>query len=254
MTLTPEREMALHALIDGELDAMAAIELEAHLQGCDDCRAALDRLQAVRRPFASEALYHRAPPGLRRAVAPAVAIDHPARRAVSGRALPWLGGGTIGALAASLALLIAIPQLAEAGVEDELVAAHIRSLQAAHLVDVVTSDRHVVKPWFNGRIDFSPMVIELAPQGFPLVGGRLDYVGRRDIAAIVYARRRHRINLFIRPAPLGSNPLSHSWRHASYGIVRWVSHDLEYWAVSDLDSRELLKFRDAFRRAAEGQP
>lgn len=246
----PDRELALHAMIDGELDSLASVALETHLRGCAGCQAALGRLEATRGLFAKSAdLRHRAPQALRDAVSAMVPTATAPAAPVRRGPLPWLGGGAIGALAASIALLVAVPQLNSGGLQDELVAAHIRSLQAAHLTDIPTSDRHVVKPWFNGRIDFSPPVVELAPQGFPLVGGRLDYIGGRDVAAIIYRRRLHSINLFVRPAPNLVSPASAITRHESYSMARWVSGGLEYWAVSDIDPAELADFRDTFRKA-----
>ena len=252
MTAFPDRELALHAMIDGELDTLASVALETHLRSCAGCQAALDRLEATRGLFvAAGDLRYRAPQALRDAVSAIVPAETTAAAQTRRGALPWLGGGVIGALAASIALLVTLPQLNSASLQDELVAAHIRSLQAAHLTDIPTSDRHVVKPWFNGRIDFSPPVVELAPQGFPLVGGRLDYIGGRDVAAIVYRRRLHSINLFVRPTPALTSPVSATTRHESYSVVRWVSGGLEYWAVSDIDPAELADFRDTFRKAAE---
>ena len=251
MTACPDREMALHAILDGELDSLASIALEAHLRDCAGCRTALDQLDVLRAQFAEHELKYSAPQRLHDAVAAMLPAGRPAVTPARARrrALPWLGGGAIGALAASIALLLAMPQLSEGELPDELVAAHVRSLQAAHLTDVLTSDRHVVKPWFNGRIDFSPPVVELAPEGFPLVGGRLDYIGGRDVAAIVYRRRLHHINLFVRPAPEGVPPRVVTMRHDSYNLVRWESGGLEYWAVSDVEARDLGEFRDAFRKA-----
>ena len=253
MTACPDREMALHAMVDGELDSMASVALETHLRSCPGCRAALDRLEATRALLADHDLRYLAPPGLHDKIAAILPDERAAPARVQSRtAAPaaWLGGGVIGALAASIALFLALPQLSEGGLEDELVAAQVRSLQAAHLTDIPTSDRHVVKPWFNGRIDFSPPVVELAPQGFPLVGGRLDYIGGRDVAAIVYRRRLHTINLFVRPAPSLASPVSATVRHQSYNLVRWVSGGLEFWAVSDVDAADLALFRDAFRKAS----
>lgn len=248
MTACPNRAMALHALVDGELDSLTAIALENHLRDCIGCREALAQIEAVHALFADEELKHKAPQRLHDAVAALLPPDPRPRH----NAMPWLGGGAIGALAASVALLLALPQLTEGGIAQDLVAAQIRSLQANHLTDVVTSDRHVVKPWFNGRIDFSPPVVDLAPQGFPLVGGRLDYIGGRDVAAIVYHRRLHTINLFVRPAPLGVTPIAATMHMQSYRLVRWVSGGLEFWAVSDIDESELAQFRDAF--IAQTQP
>jgi anti-sigma factor RsiW len=129
-------------------------------------------------------------------------------------------------------------------------AGHLRALAAPQPFDVASSDRHVVKPWFNGRIDFAPPVVELAPQGFPLVGGRLDYLDGRPVAALVYRRRLHSINLFVRPAPALASPVAATTRRDGYSLVRWVAGGLEYWAVSDVDTGDLQAFRTAFRKAS----
>jgi anti-sigma factor RsiW len=153
-------------------------------------------------------------------------------------------------LAASLALLVGMPQIGEPGLADQLVDSHIRSLQASHLIDVATSDRHVVKPWFNGRIDYAPQVVDLKAQGFPLVGGRLDVVDQRTIAVLVYRRRLHSINVFVRPQPALVSPRPQTIRRDSYSIVRWTAGGLEYWAVSDLALDELDQFHRLFEKAA----
>jgi anti-sigma factor RsiW len=156
------------------------------------------------------------------------------------------GGGAVGALTAALALFLVLPQMATPDLPEELVAGHVRSLQAAHLVDVVTSDRHVVKPWFNGRVDFAPQVPDLATDGFPLVGGRLDIIGGRTVAALVYKRRLHSINLFVRPAR-GVNLFgARGMRRDSYSLVHWTAGGLDYWAVSDVDQADLETFRRVF--------
>jgi len=250
MTACQNREMALHALVDGELDSLGCVAIEKHLRGCAGCRAALEQIEATRALLAQTNLQYQAPESLRTAISamlPAGALSQPAAPKASARSsAPWLGGGLVGALAASLALLLVLPQLTEGGLEQELVGAQVRSLQVNHLTDVVTSDRHVVKPWFNGRIDFSPPVVDLVQQGFPLVGGRLDYIAGHDVAAIVYRRRLHTINLFVRPAPTLASPAPATMRFQSYRLVRWTSGGLEFWAVSDIDETELGQFRDNF--------
>ena len=251
MTACPDRETMLHAHIDGELDSLAAAGLEKHLRNCAACRAALDELTEIRAALTTAALRQPAPAALRERIerrtglgqAPVVA---PRSRRNFGA---WLGGGTIGAIAASLALLVGTPAVTSASLQDELVDSHIRSLQASHLTDVLTADRHVVKPWFNGRIDFAPPVHELAAQGFPLVGGRLDYVDGQPVAALVYRRQLHTINLFVRPASATTSPVAVTATRHSYNLVRWVAGGLEYWAVSDVEMRELIAFRAAFEAA-----
>jgi anti-sigma factor RsiW len=249
MTACPDRLPLLHALADGELDAANSIALETHIKSCAGCAEESARIEALRARLAGPALRHPAPPGLRGRLDRALAAAAPAPRGHVSR-VPSAAGGALGAIAASLALIFALPQLTSGGIEDELVSDHVRSLLAAHVTDVATSDRHVVKPWFNGRIDFAPPVPELAPQGFPLVGGRLDYLEGRVVAAIVYRRRLHTINLFVRPASARVAPGGFAARRHGYSLVRWVRGELEYWAVSDVDTSDLEAFRDAFTRAA----
>ena len=161
---------------------------------------------------------------------------------------PWALSGAFAALAASLALVMFTPLAPEAALENEVVSGHVRSLQASHLTDVATSDRHTVKPWFNGRIDFAPPVPDLAAQGFPLAGGRLDYLHDRTVAALVYRRRLHVINLFVWPSKPGET-LSGVRRHEGYSLVYWTAGGLEFWAVSDIDKADLEAFARAYRAA-----
>lgn len=247
----PEHAAALHAFADGELDVLASAALEEHLRRCGGCRAALDRIEATRARLADADLRLAAPDHLARRIAGMLAPpDHRvSRRSVLAQTGPWLGGGALGALAASLALLVLAPGVTEPGLADALIDGQIRSLQSGHLVDVATSDRHTVKPWFNGRIPFAPPVVDLKPQGFALVGGRLDVVARENIAVLVFHRRLHTINLFIRPAPGLSLPIASGRQHAGYNVVRWVGGGLEFWAVSDLNQTELDQFRAAFEQA-----
>ena len=268
MSLHPDKIPLLHGLVDGELDAANTIAIETHLKGCPDCRAELEQIQAVRDLIAAAPLREQAPDSLHKRIGLMIDAEAgPARRAeVASRPAPmpgrlawarggvaahvlngrWLSGATTGLVAASLALAVVMPQLTHTDMEDQLVQSHVRSLLVGHLVDIPTSNRHVVKPWFNGKVDFAPQVPDLTDQGFPLVGGRLDYIDDHEVAAIVYRRHLHIINLFVRPAHTLSLPGEVVTHHEGYNLVRWTAGGLEYWAVSDVETGDLRLFRQAY--------
>ncbi len=249
----------LQGLIDGELDAAHATEVEAHMAGCAACAAAHADALTLRTALRGEGVYAKAPDRLavrldaavRAATAPAAVVGGRPRershwRFGSGGALAgarWGFGGAGVALAACaiLAFMVA-PMLQTAQLEQDLVAGHVRSQLVGHLTDVVTSDQHVVKPWFGGKLDFSPPVVDLADQGFPLVGGRLDYIGKRNVAAIVYRRGRHVINLFIWPGQGGLGP-AEAKPGDGYTLLHWTRGGMTFWAVSDVNEKDLQAFR-----------
>ena len=198
MPVCVDQELLLGGLVDNELDAANVAMVEAHVARCEGCREELERLQALRGLLHSRGVRYEAPESL---VGRIAAMPELAPRAANdNRLLRWLGPGLVGALAASLAMVTLLPPGADTLVDQEIVSSHVRSLQPGHLTDVQTTNQHIVKPWFNGRIDFSPPVPELADRGFPLAGGRLDSINGRTVAAIVYHRRLHTVNLFIWPA------------------------------------------------------
>lgn len=249
MTPCADQELLLQALLDGELDAANSVAVESHLAGCLACTAYVAEMRALRGRLAAPELRPHAPDRLHKAVAAMITTES---RAAPRNPRPWplfaAGWSAAGALAAVAATLVIAPlqpQPNELG--DQLVANHVRSLLAGHLIDVATSDRHVVKPWFNGKIDFAPPVPDLSAGGFPLVGGRLDYADGRVVAAIVYRRRAHTINLFV--LPTGSNPPVSPHASAArpgYSMERWTRNGLDFWAVSDLDPKELETFHVQF--------
>ena len=249
MNACPDRQTAIQSYADGELDAVSAAALEDHLRICPGCAAALDEVMAVREALGAPLFRYEAPMALRARIERLTGLvtAQPPGTAPRRAFAPWAGGGMIGAVAASLILLVGMPAVTSTALQDDLVESHVRSLEVSHLVDVPTSDRHVVKPWFNGRLDFSPPVPDLAAQGFPLVGGRLDYVDGHRVAALVYRRRLHTINLFVRPASATTSPVATTSRRQSYNLARWVFGGLEYWAVSDVAMDDVVAFRRAFQ-------
>jgi anti-sigma factor RsiW len=245
MTACPDRQMMLHALLDDELDAANAAACEAHLKTCAGCAAEYEQLRLLRGAFEDPALRYTAPAGLRERIEAALPVTPAARPARFAWAALGSGVGAALAAAASLVLTVSTPQLAATDdLSRQLVDSHVRSLLASHLVDVVTSDRHVVKPWFNGRIDFSPPTPDLKDRGFPLAGGRLDYIGGRVVPAIVYRRRLHTINLFVWPRQPGET--AGTVHFDGYNLVHWEKDGLEFYAVSDIAAGDLEQFRQAF--------
>jgi anti-sigma factor RsiW len=248
MSACPDKEHLLGALIDGELDARNAEAFEAHLRACPGCAAAFADLRMLRERLADPALSPPAPEGLRRRIEAALAAEEPKPSRRLAAVAPWALSGAMTALAASFAFALFTPNPAQ--LEDELVADHIRSTLASHLVDVETSDRHTVKPWFNGKIDFAPPVPDLADQGFPLVGGRLDYVRERPVAALVYRRNKHLINLFVWPASDDARGAAAKAARHGYALEHWRAGDLQFWAVSDVEPAQLAAFRAVYAARA----
>lgn len=243
MSACPDQEALLHGLLDGELDAANAQAAEAHLKTCAGCARAFGEMQALSARLSGPGVGYRAPAALRHRIEAALEAPAAPKRRLSAAA-PWGLSGGFAALAATLAIVMLQPS--PTVLADQLVADHVRSTLADHLVDIQTSDRHVVKPWFNGRVDFAPPVLELADRGYPLAGGRLDYVQDRVVAALVYRRNRHVINLFVWPSKPGPSLAAAATQRSGYSVVHWRSGGLEFWAVSDIDPRDLESFHRAF--------
>jgi anti-sigma factor RsiW len=238
----------LHAYVDGELDLVHSLEVEKHLQGCPACAGACNRIRELSAALRAGLPRPTLPPDLRARVRAAVRGSKQKRQPFLVRqATSWVG---VAAALALLALGLWAIGRARSGTTPheqlvaEVIASHVRSqMLESHLLDVESSDRHEVKPWFQGKLDFSPFVIDLAKDGFVLSGGRLDYVNCRAVAALVYRRRQHAINLLVWPAEEKDVQASTtSETKQGYHVVHWRRGGMEWWAVSDLNADELLDF------------
>ena len=248
-----EAEILLHALIDGELDAGHAREVEQHVAGCPRCTAALADYRAMSAAVAGANLRYTAPASLRERIEAALPqpksaeiVPLPSRRSVlRGFAM----GSAVSALAATGLVAIVLRNDDAQRIESEVVSAHLRSLQAGHLIDVVSTDQHTVKPWFNGKLDVSPPVIDLTAQGFTLIGGRLDYLDARAIGAVVYKRRQHVINLFVAQTASTERKAPKMETMQGFSVLRWSEQGMNFWAVSDIGADELTEFGAKFEAA-----
>jgi anti-sigma factor RsiW len=235
--------------VDGELDTTQSLEMERHLQQCPACAKEWRALLALQKFVRQEELFFAAPAALRRNLLAEL-------RGAAGRTAEpsfwswkWLAAAMSGAATVCLAFLLVLtlrqPSAGDA-LARELVSSHIRSLMASHALDVVSTDQHTVKPWFDGKLDFAPPVKDLATQGFPLIGGRLDYINNRAVAALVFQRHKHVINLFIWPGVEKDSTPSVTKPRQGYNVIHWSQAGMSCWAVSDLNQQELLEFADDF--------
>ena len=241
MTHDEIREL-LHAYADGELDLINSREIAQHLRTCEECRGAEEQIRALSQALTSDAPSYRTPAHLRRKIRAAVR-----REAKEKTFSPWLAFA-VGAACAVIAIAIVSFQTThvsrENAIVDQVIANHVRSLLAAHLVDIASSDQHTVKPWFDGKIDFAPDVHDFATSGFPLVGGRLDYLDSKTVVALVYQRNKHPINVFIVPVTGSSDTSPVFFNRRGYNVLSWNHHDMRYWAVSDLNETELRQLAE----------
>jgi anti-sigma factor RsiW len=232
----------LSGMIDSALGPIARFRVHRHVTGCNACAAKLEELRAMQSAIRTKLPYHRAPPGLAARIGAALPHEEPPRAV-----RPWFrmpafslaGTGLVGALAG-----VALTVLVMGGQSDPSIAvidSHIRSLQADHLTDVLTSDQHTVKPWLSARLDVSPPVLELKDAGFPLVGGRQDYVDGHATAVVVYRHAKHVINLFAW-ASSGHDEAFRKETRQGFNVITWRHGGIRYYAVSDVESDQLADF------------
>jgi anti-sigma factor RsiW len=253
MKCASAREL-IESYLDDELDPNLRAEIQDHLTSCSSCSETHARLLELQKDIRAQAPYYDAPaslePRIRNALAQAAKSEIPIRGA-TGRspAWRWIAVAASVLLAVSLALNLRLFRSAHGdrdSIAQNLVSSHVRSLIGTHLLDVPSSDHHTVKPWFNGKLDFAPDVKDLAGQGFPLIGGRIDYMANQPVAALIYKRRQHVINLFVWPSASSVNS-AEELSEKGYNLVHWDKAGMSYWAVSDLSLSDLLQFRTLYK-------
>jgi anti-sigma factor RsiW len=248
MTATPPEDTTLlvHAYVDGELDPANALEIERRLASDPALAAERDRVEALRAALRQHLPREAAPPGLRArieaAIGPRRLPPQPSWRALAASV-------ALAAIVGSSATYVALGPTRDESVPEAVLAGHIRALMAAQPIDIASSDRHTVKPWFNGRIPDAPRVIDLADYDFPLVGGRIDVIGQTPVPTLVYRHRKHLISLSEVPARGRADAAPVRRTSGGYNFVFWIKDGVAYWAVSDLAAGELADFAEKFRTA-----
>src|SRR5947199_566514 len=265
--------------LDGELDPITNQAIEQHLRSCRNCEQAYETHGALIRAKRNETPYYNEPAELRERIQSSLReeiAERPTRNVVRdarqvfrrnqpelrtslwGTPWNWLGLAGLGVAAAIIfAAVITLnlaPRLQRPGADQflatQLIASHVRSLMANHLTDVASSDQHTVKPWLDAKLDFAPPVVDLSSEGFPLVGGRLDYLDNRPVAALIYQRRKHFINFFVWPAGADAARSTKAMTREGYQLLHWKDSDFNYWAVSDVNEKELQEFKQLFEQQA----
>ena len=234
----------LHAYVDSELDLLPSLEVDRHLKSCADCSAMKRSLESLRSNLRNGDLAFRTPEALRARIRRSVGDqigEKPSRHS-----RPWLWQLlTLGSIGFAIVTLMLQPVVSDRDrLADEAISGHVRSLMAGHLMDVASSDQHTVKPWFNGKIDFAPDVKDFAAQGFPLIGGRLDYLNDQAVVALVYRRNHHTINVFVWPIKKATPSTTEERR--GYSIINRNLNGLHYCLVSDLNGKDLGEFAKLF--------
>ena len=256
--------------LDGELDPITSQAIEQHLRDCACCDQAYKTHASLIRAIGNATPYFKASAELRERIQSSLrkeTSEQPVRNGVRGAQVlfhkrqseprsifweppwNWLGLAAAIIFGAIIALNVA-PRFqrpeADQFLATQLIASHVRSLMASHLTDVASSDQHTVKPWLDTKLDFAPPVVDLSSEGFPLIGGRLDYLDNRPAAVLIYQRRKHFINLFVWPAASDSAKTTKAITHQGYQLLHWADPDFNYWAVSDVNANDLQTFKQEF--------
>ena len=233
----------IHGYLDGELDLVKSLEIEKHLEQCQACTQNYEALRGLQSRLRDNSLRFDPPAKLEKRLRSALRKETEPRSPI----FRWGWAVAASSLLVAVVIVWTVASIASRPSPDdvlaqEVVASHVRSLMANHVADVLSSDQHTVKPWFDGKLDFSPTVKDLSKQGFSLYGGRLDYINNRPVAALVYQRRQHSINVFVWPATSSPAMNGKASEQQGYNVIRWSKAGMTYWAVSDLNLAELQQF------------
>jgi mycothiol system anti-sigma-R factor len=256
--------------LDGELDPVTSQKVDQHLRDCRKCEQTYEVDMVLSHAISQAAPYYKAPTELRErihaslrdAISASTIADTARENQLLARStkpehrnifseLPWNWLGLAAAIILAAAIVSTLlPRMRAPGTDQllatQLIASHVRSLMANHLTDVASSDQHTVKPWLDAKLDFAPPVVDLASEGFPLIGGRLDYLDNRPVAALVYQRRKHFINVFVWPGEAAAARPAMAMSHQGYQLLHWADPDFNYWAVSDVSANDLQSFKQQF--------
>jgi anti-sigma factor RsiW len=240
MNCTDTRKL-LNAYVDGELDSAGSLSVESHVQQCGSCRTILGNIRSLSSAVRNGALRYQAPRHLKKNVQAAIRAANPGTKSSS------FGWRWAGALASAVLIVVLTWNVAmqrgrpseEAQLVNDILASHVRSMMANHITDVSSSDSHTVKPWFGGKLDYSPPAKDLTEQGFRLIGGRLDYLDNRPVAALVYQRSQHFINLFVWPLKNDAVSSEDQLSRQGYNVIHWTQSGMTWWLVSELNPTEL---------------